>query len=124
MTGRQPSRNEKRRRTKMIIKISRLNLATAILMIGIALAEPAWAEHFFFSTGNPDGRLGALSRRPSPGKIETETADDFLLTQTTVITRATFTGLIPPGTLLANISNVEVELYHVFPLDSANPPSG
>jgi hypothetical protein len=25
---------------------------------------------------------------------------------------------------LANISNVEVELYHVFPLDSVNPPSG
>ena len=25
---------------------------------------------------------------------------------------------------LANIGNVEVELYHVFPLDSVNPPSG
>jgi len=98
---------------------SRLSLATAILMIGIGLAEPAWAEHFFFSTGNPDGRLGALSRRPSPGKIETETADDFALTETTVISQAVITGLIVPNTIpLASISQVEVELYHVFPLDS------
>ncbi len=103
----------------MIIKRSRLNLATAILMIGIGLAEPAWAEHFFFSTGNPDGRLGALSRRPSPGKIETETADDFALTETTVISQAVITGLIVPNTMaLDSISQVEVELYHVFPLDS------
>jgi len=88
-------------------------------MIGIGLAEPAWAEHFFFSTGNPDGRLGALSRRPSPGKIETETADDFALTETTVISQAVITGLIVPNTIpLASISQVEVELYHVFPLDS------
>jgi len=103
----------------MIIMRSRLSLATAILMIGIGLAEPAWAEHFFFSTGNPDGRLGALSRRPSPGKIETETADDFALTETTVISQAVITGLIVPNTMpLASISQVEVELYHVFPLDS------
>ena len=103
----------------MIIKRSRLSLATAILMIGIGLAEPAWAEHFFFSTGNPDGRLGALSRRPSPGKIETETADDFALTETTVISQAVITGLIVPNTMaLDSISQVEVELYHVFPLDS------
>jgi len=103
----------------MIIKRSRLSLATAILMIGIGLAEPAWAENFFFSTGNPDGRLGALSRRPSPGKIETETADDFALTETTVISQAVITGLIVPNTMaLDSISQVEVELYHVFPLDS------
>ena len=98
---------------------SRLSLATAILMIGIGLAEPARAEHFFFSTGNPDGRLGAVSRRPSAGKIETETADDFALTETTVISQAVITGLIVPTTTpLASINQVEVELYHVFPLDS------
>ncbi len=73
------------------------------------------------NTGNPDGKLGALSRRPSTGKLETETADDFVLNQTTVISGATITGLISPATSLANITNVEVEFYHVFPLDSANP---
>jgi hypothetical protein len=73
------------------------------------------------NTGNPDGKLGALSRRPSVNKTETETADDFGLKQTTVLTGATIIGLISPATPLANIANVEVELYHVFPLDSANP---
>jgi hypothetical protein len=97
---------------------SRLSSAIAILMIGIGLAEPAWAEHFFFSTGNPDGRLGALARRPNLG-IETETADDFALTETTVISQAVITGISVPGTRpLASISQVEVELYQVFPLDS------
>ena len=76
------------------------------------------------SLGNPDGKLGALSRRPSADKLETETADDFVLKQTTVITGATITGLISPATPLASIGNVEVELYHVFPLDSSDPPSG
>jgi len=86
------------------------------------LATPAWAAPFFFTTGDADGRLGALSRSESPGKLETETADDFILTETTVINGATITGLITAP--LVNISNVEVELYHVFPLDSINPPSG
>src|SRR6266581_3065933 len=102
----------------------RVSLIAATLTVGVWLATPAWADIFSFSTGSPDGRLGALSRRPSVGKIETETADDFVLQQTTVITRATITGLIPLGTPLANITQVEVELYRVFPLDSVDPPSG
>ena len=102
----------------------RMSLIAATLTIGVWLAMPVRADTFFFSTGNADGQLGALSRRPSPGKIETETADDFVLQQTTAITRATITGLIPAGTQLQSITNVEVELYHIFPLDSADPPSG
>jgi hypothetical protein len=94
------------------------------LIAGLWLATPALAESFFFSTGTPDGRLGALSQRPSAGRLETETADDFILTQSTIITGATITGLIPADAPLSNISNVEVELYHVFPKDSAQPPSG
>jgi hypothetical protein len=88
------------------------------------LASPACAAPFFFSTGNPDGRLGALSQPPNGGKLETETADDFLLTDTTVISGATILGLIPTGATAADIGNVEVEVYHVFPADSVNPPSG
>jgi hypothetical protein len=103
----------------MRVRLMAINLAAALWLV-----TPVWADQFFFSTGNADGKLGALSRRPSPGKIETETADDFLLTETTAITRATITGLIPLGTPLANIGNVEVEVYHIFPLDSADPPSG
>jgi hypothetical protein len=68
--------------------------------------------------------MGAVSRRASPGKLETETADDFTLDQTTVIRRATIVGLVPSGTQPRDIKEVEVEVYHVFPLDSAVPPSG
>jgi hypothetical protein len=82
------------------------------------LATPAWAANFSFTAGVPDGRLGALSRAASAGKVETETADDFILPDTTVISHATITGLVPLGAPLGNISAVEVELYHIFPLDS------
>jgi hypothetical protein len=65
-----------------------------------------------------------LSQPASTAHLETETADDFILSGTTSIAQATITGLIPSGTPLANISNVEVEVYHVFPTDSADPASG
>jgi len=90
----------------------------ATLAFGAWLATPAWADTFFFTTGAPDGRLGAASRPASASKVETETADDFILADTTVISRATIIGLVPSGTPLANITQVEVELYHIFPLDS------
>src|SRR5262249_4988844 len=104
----------------------RVLVLSCAAMGGLVLltARAATADTFFFSTGAPDGKLGALSRRASPGKIETETADDFILQQTTIINRATITGLVPLGTLPENIKEVEIEVYHVFPLDSAFPPSG
>jgi hypothetical protein len=43
---------------------------------------------------------------------------------TTTITGATFTGLLVGGATTANIRNVEIELYHVFPVDSTFPPDG
>src|SRR5215472_17077821 len=97
---------------------SRISLTAAILAVALWLATPAWAATFFFTTGTPDGRLGAASRPASSGKLETETADDFILADTTVISHATIIGLVPSGTPLANITQVEVELYHIFPLDS------
>jgi len=99
-------------------------LATAMVTAAISLAPPVWADTFVFSTGMPDGRLGALSQPASAAHLETETADDFILPDTTSIAQATIMGLMPAGTPLANISNVEIEIYHVFPKDSADPPSG
>src|SRR5437764_3888223 len=107
-----------------IIGRSLMNLTGATLAFGMWVAMPAWAATFSFTTGNPDGLMGAASRRASPGKLETETADDFTLDQTTVIRRATIVGLVPSGTQPRDIKEVEVEVYHVFPLDSAIPPSG
>jgi PEP-CTERM motif len=88
------------------------------------ITEPAQAGPFFFSTGNPDGLIATLSRTASPGKLETETADDFVTTQITRITDATFTGLLVGGATPADVSDVEIELYHVFPIDSISPPDG
>ncbi|MBV8745938.1 MAG: hypothetical protein JO134_12945, partial [Xanthobacteraceae bacterium] len=42
----------------------------------------------------------------------------------TIITNATFTGLIVGGATPANVRDVEIELYHVFPIDSTSPPDG
>lgn len=96
----------------------------AALVAGALLAPPVWADPFFFSTGNPDGKIGTLSRPAGNGHIQTETADDFILNRNTSITQASIFGLLPSGTSLASIANIEVEIYHVFPRDSAFPPSG
>jgi len=101
----------------------RTSLLSAMITASLGLATSASAASFFFTSGNPDGRLGALARGESTGKIETETADDFILAEPTVISGATITGLITAADV-ADIANVEVELYHKFPLDSINPPSG
>jgi hypothetical protein len=98
--------------------IVRLSLAAVSVTVAVFLATSGWADPFSFSTGALDGRLGALSQPPNLGRLETEAADDFPLTQTTSITTATIVGLVPTGTSLANISNVEVEIYHIFPTDS------
>src|SRR5260370_9804926 len=76
-----------------------------------------------FSTGNPDGKIATLSRPAGTG-LETETADDFVLGQAGFITNATFIGLLPTGGPLSIVTRVEIELYHVFPVDSTNPPDG
>jgi hypothetical protein len=107
-----------------IITRVRKVLACATMMAStLLIAQLATAETFSFTPGEPDGKVGALSRRASPGKIETETADDFVLQQTTIINKATIKGLLPADTDLTKINDVEVEIYHVFPLDSA-PFSG
>jgi len=99
-------------------------LCVVAVCAALFTAMPAAADSFNFSTGNPDGLIGTLSRPASPGLIQTETADDFFLGQTTMLNQATFTGLLPAGVPLSDIVDVEIEIYHVFPTDSANPPSG
>jgi len=103
----------------------KLVTAAALGAFGFFATTAVADSLFFFSTGDPDGKMGTASRQASPGRLETETADDFVLTQPTNISQATITGLIPAGTPpLYGIKNVEVEVYRVFPADSASPPSG
>ncbi len=90
---------------------------SAYMLAGTARADST----FFFSTGNPDGLMATAARGPNS---QIESADDFATTApTTLITSATFTGLITGGVPLSNITEVNVDLYHVFPLDS-NPADG
>jgi len=94
------------------------------LLLSASLVSMAAATTLLFSSGNPDGLVGTLSVTAAGTQIQTETADDFVLTENTIIQQATFTGLIPTGLPLSSITRVEIEFYHVFPLDSTNPPSG
>ena len=90
---------------------------SSLLSVFLLFDIPALASLVFFSTGNPDGKIATLSR-PASKTIQTETADDFILTDTTLISTATITGLIPSGANLGSIQQVEIEIYHVFPKDS------
>jgi PEP-CTERM motif-containing protein len=94
-----------------------MSFSAAILAL-LFLAGPAAATPFFFSTGDPDGRIATATRPESAGKFEIESADDFVLTGPTSITSATFTGLITGGATTTNIGEVRVEIYRVFPADS------
>jgi hypothetical protein len=87
--------------------------------IGLALVSaPAAAGTVFFSTGAPDGKLAALSRPGGGAALETEAADDFVLAAPTTITGANFTGLLTGAATSGAVSQVGVEIYRVFPLDS------
>jgi hypothetical protein len=91
-----------------------VTVTVVLLWSGSASAVP-----FFFSTGDVNGQIATASRPSSPGKIEIETGDDFVVSGGTLkLTSATFQGLIPSGSSLSNIGTVRVEIYRVFPADS------
>ena len=91
---------------------------TIVVVSLVFLSTAALAAPFAFSTGSPNGLIATGSRPDSAGKIEIESADDFLLTSQTQINHATFTGLITGGATTADIGQVVVEIYRVFPKDS------
>jgi hypothetical protein len=100
------------------------NTLCSIALIGIAatFCIPSGAQVFTFSTGPVTDSIASASRPDSPGKVEIEAADDFVVgAPFTQLNSATFTGLVPTT---SNITNVRVEIYRVFPLDSTVPPSG
>lgn len=94
--------------------LSIVTVTVVLLWSGSASAVP-----FFFSTGDVNGQIATASRPSSPGKIEIETGDDFVVSGGTLkLTSATFQGLIPSASALSNIGTVRVEIYRVFPADS------
>jgi hypothetical protein len=96
--------------------MSHAKLAISVAVIGLLSAVPAAADApFFFSTGDPDGKIATAARPDTGAPFEIESADDFVLTHSTSLTSATFTGLVPAG---ATVGEVVVEIYRVFPKDS------
>ena len=101
-------------------------IAGAAAVAALLLASPASTQSqasgqaFAFSTGNADGKMATASRPgPSSGaNQETESADDFVLSDQTALTSASFTGLIPAAAGLGDVAQVRVEIYRVFPNDS------
>ena len=103
----------------------RRSLGVAIVVLSWFSAGSLRADPItLFSTGSPDGKIATLSQPARPGGLETETADDFVLGQAANVTNATFFGLLPTGASLSSVTGIEIELYHVFPVDSVNPPDG
>ena len=98
---------------------ARTGIAALTLTVA-AMPLPAMADAFSFSTGGPDGLMATATRpeNTGAGQREIETGDDFVLTQQTSITSATFTGLLTAGSTANNITQVVVEIYRVFPNDS------
>jgi hypothetical protein len=93
-----------------------LMILTAVFaMSGMLGSNPAFAAPFFFSTDDPDGKIATASR-PGTVSFEIESADDFVLAQSTSMNAITFTGLLT-GTS-PSVNQVVVEMYRVFPLDS------
>jgi len=101
-------------------------LLTSVVAISVSLlsAIPAAASPFTFNTGAVTNLMAAASRPESAGKFEIESADDFFLSSPTSITSATFTGLLTGGATIANIGEVRVEIYRVFPADSDTARTG
>ena len=98
------------------MSMTHARLTIPLSLLGCLCAMPAAAEApFFFSTGNPDGKMATATRPAAGGVFEIESADDFVLTHSTSITSATFTGLLPAG---ATVGEVVVEIYRVFPKNS------
>jgi hypothetical protein len=102
----------------------RILLAHLAPALAFAFAFDAHAVPFLFSTGAPDDRMATATRPDTATAFEIESADDFLAPEPVTLTGATFTGLLTNGATLADVGQVRVEIYRVFPNDSQDPPSG
>src|SRR5215472_4513922 len=71
-----------------------------------------------------DGRMAAAGRPASPGVVEIEPADDFILNNGAAVTEVKFIGLIAGTAPVINPATLNLEIYRVFPADSTFPPDG
>src|SRR5437764_2068133 len=101
----------------------RLKLLSGICL-GAALIAPV-SGAVIYNNLTPNNSMAIATRPGATGGIfEIEAADDFNISAAATINTASFVGLIVPGSAgVSSISQVVVEMYRVFPLDSTTPPS-
>src|SRR5690349_25139847 len=88
-------------------------LRTSVLALWLVANSAFAVDTVLYNNDFPDGKIGAASG----GAAENETADYYLLTEQTLITSGSFTGLIPKG---AAVSRVGVLNYGVDTVKSSN----
>jgi hypothetical protein len=98
--------------------VRKLLTLLAVLALAVCWVAPAAADIFYFSTGEPDGLIAVASHPAGTYTDENEAADDFTLDSETLIIGASFYGLLPYDSSPADINDVIVEIYRVFPNDS------
>ena len=92
--------------------------ATIIVSLVMLLGTPAFAD-VIYNNLTPNNMMATAVRPDSPGVFEIEAGDDFFLATGARINSGSFVGLSVPGTGgTPAISQVVVEIYRVFPLDS------
>ena len=93
----------------------KLLVRTLLVVVAAWAPTAAHASPIIYSNLTPNNLLGAASRPDSPGVLEIEAADDFILGGQTSITKASFIGIIPLGAVATDLN---IEMYRVFPNDS------
>lgn len=89
---------------------------TTLVLLTATLSTTSSADVVLFDTGAPLNTMAMASRPPAGGLIEIEAADDFIANNPFRVNSATFTGLLTGAT--PTVTQVAVEIYRVFPLDS------
>ena len=99
------------------------SIAIGLSLAGALSIMPVSAS-VIYNNLTPNNAM-AMASRPGAGTFEIETGDDFVVGGTATVNSAAFTGLIfnPTGGSVS-VTNLVVEIYRVFPLDSNSPPSG
>jgi len=96
----------------------RRSAAATIVSLVMLLGTPAFAD-VIYNNLTPNNMMATAVRPDSPGVFEIEAGDDFFLATGARINSGSFVGLSVPGTGgTPAISQVVVEIYRVFPLDS------
>ena len=89
----------------------------SVFCFALVVSYPAAASSIVYSNLGVIGTMAAASRpEPVSGGLEIEAADDFILNGVTKISSASFIGLVPLG---FSVNDLNLEIYRVFPFDSA-----